>query len=202
MTLLTIARSVGYNVGLSEPPQSVFGVDGNDERQLVQFTQEAALEIERRVDWGALRKSEVITGTGSDSRFTLPTDFSRLVQGAAVFSGGVPLRGGLSAEEWASLLITSGAPRYYRLDGDAILLFPYPLAGVNVTINYQSKNWTGSGTAWTSDSETPLLPEDLIERGAVWRWKRHISAEYQDYVAEFEAALADRARFESGMRSP
>nr|MBA3243255.1 hypothetical protein [Acidobacteriota bacterium] len=196
MTLLTIAQSVGYNVGISEPPQSVFGVDGNDERQLLQFTTEAGRELERRVDWGSLRKSEVIAGTGSDSRFNLPADFSRLVEGAAVYSAGVPLRGGLSAEEWSSLTITSGTPRYFRLDGAAILIYPYPLAGVNVTVSYQSQNWTGSGTAWTSDGQVPLVPEDLIERGAVWRWKRHISAEYQDYVAEFEAALADRARFE------
>ena len=200
MTLLTIAASVATNVSL-QPPTIV--LNGDDDARLVQqFTTEAAKELERRVDWGALRKTHIISGSGLDSRFPLPSDFSRLIEGAAVICNGVPLRGGLSADEWNSFTSVVGTPRYFRIDGDWILLYPYPSAGVNVEMTYQSKNWTGTGDTWNDDAEEAELPEDLIALGAVWRWKRYMAADFQDYVAEFESMLTDRAKFEGGVRSP
>lgn len=204
LTLLTIAKSVARNVGVTVP-SAVLSSSVRENVLLAQFSSEAAIEIARRVDWSALRKATTITGTGANANFALPSDFSRLTAGMAVktVSGGVAVRGGVSADEWFSLIPIEATPRYFRLLGTAISFYPYPAVAEQMSVSYQSKNWCSNDAEdWTTDDDTALVPEDLVIKGAIWRWKRHIGGDYQDYLAEFEAAIADFARFDNGARMP
>jgi hypothetical protein len=125
-----------------------------------------------------------------------------MIEGSAVTVGGNPVRGGLSPDEWASLSQSAGTPRYFQLSAGKIYLYPHPTQDMTVSYTFQSKNWTPSGASWGADTETAFVPEDLIEMGAIWRWKRHIGASFEDYLSEFESALADRAKFDGGVRLP
>lgn len=202
MTLLTIAKAVARNVGV-DPPTAVLSTASGAAPMIAQFTREAATEIVRRVDWTALRATTTIVGIGQDVDYDLPPAFQRLISGMAVKIDGVAIRGGVSADEWASLTAVAGTPRYFRLINNQISFYPYPAAAASITVTYQSKNWCSNDTNdWSSDTDTALISEDLITKGAIWRWKRHVGGDFQDHLGEFEAALADLARFDEGARMP
>lgn len=201
MSLLSIAQEVAINVGIPVP-STAFGTD-TDSKRLVQYTQEAANEISRRADWAALRSTTSISGTGSNDDFDLPSGFARLTTGASVTVGGVPVRGGVSQSEWVALTAISGTPRYFRLSGTKISFYPYPADGASVSISYLTENWCSSGgKVWVADTDTALVPETLIAKGAVWRWRRFLGKDFQDYLSEFESALSDLAKADGGVRLP
>jgi len=201
MSLLTIAQGMSTLVSI-QSPTSVLSNATDDNRKIIRFTTDAAEELERRVDWSAMRHVTTFTGTGANDDFELPEDFSRLIEGNSVKSSSGPVRVGLSPDEWNSLTPVEGAPRYARLIGGSISFYPYLAAAATVAVTYQSKNWCPTGTRWGSDDEEAIVPEDLIRMGAVWRWRRHLGQDIQDYLAEYESALADRAKFDGGIRSP
>ena len=61
-----------------------------------------------------------------------------------------------------------------------------------------SQNWnaTANSAAWASDSDVPVIPDELVLLGVIWRWRRHKGMDYQDPQAEYEAALNDLASFD------
>lgn len=201
MSLLSIAQAMAPELSIPVPT-SILSDTGDDAVKIVRFTVAAADEITRRVDWSALRSSTTLTGTGVNISFSLPSGFSRLIDGAAIKSGTSIVRVGLSPDEWNSLTAVQGTPRFAYLTGSSLSLFPYLANAATVTVAYQSKNWSATGTSWGSDGETALIPETLIQQGAIWRWRRHMGQDYQDYLGEYEASLADLAKFDGGIRSP
>jgi len=196
MTALSIARKVCIEVRLPSPSTLV----SNTEVAYVEVRnamEDAANEIARRVDWRGLQATTTITGTGSNDDFALPSGFSRLTRGNAVSVAGAPVRGGLSDDEWFSLTAAEGTPRFYRLKADTISFFPYPASGASVLVSYLTENWcSAGGSVWANDTDTALIPEDLIVKGAVWRYKRQKGLDYSDQLAEFEAALSDFTAFD------
>lgn len=202
MTFLSIMKSVAVNAGIEVP--STTGANDPDHVKLAEFINEAGQELVRRVDWGPLRRTATLTGTGTASDYQIAPDFDRLTMGMNVAFGMNAVRGSLTPDEWFSLVPTQGSPRYYYLKGTRLALYPYPAAGAAVRVQYQSSQWVnnGSGSSLTVDNDTAMVPEDLIEMGAVWRWRRHVGKDFADQLAEFEAALVDRARGDSAVRLP
>ncbi len=203
MTILEIIQGVCKNVGVDIPTIAVTN-QNREYLELMQFATETANEVARRVDWSALRATGTITGTGTNDNFALPAGFSRLTQGNAVTAGGNPVRGGISQDEWVSMTPSSGTPRYFKVNGtSSISFYPYPVLSSTVSVSYLTKNWASNGTAaWVADSDTPLVPDDLIMMGTIWRFKRKSGQDYSDYLAEFEAILADRSESDARERSP
>ncbi len=201
MSLLTIARNIAVNVGVAVPSEVKSSSDP-DAMKIVRFTEEAGEEVARRANWGALRKTGAVTGTGANDRFALPTDFGRVIPGTSIKSAGSVIRTGLSADEWNSLPASVGTPRYARLEGQTVAFWPYLPTSQQAAVTYQSLYWCGGGTSWAADGDVAAVPEILIEKGALWRWRRQLGADYQDQFAEFETALADLARMDDAMRFP
>lgn len=201
MTLLTIAQTVATNASI-DPPDSVQTSD-DDNIKLVQFINEAGQECARRVDWSNLRKGINVPGTGFDAPYDLPSDYMRLVRGMSVAVGMIAVRGGLSADEWFSIEQQMGTPRYYRMSGKTISFYPYPAETTTVRLQYISSSWvSGDKSEMSANEDTALIDENLIAKGAIWRFRRHIGADYQDQLAEFEAVLADTAAADGAERLP
>lgn len=199
MSLLTIAQGVALNVGV-ESPDSITGSSDRTDAELLEQINLAGEELARRVDWGALTKTTTVNGTGTDDNFTLPTDFDRMATGACVVGDGGAVRA-LSQGEFANLPTASAAdPRYYLLRNNIIRFFPILPANDSVTVTYQSSDWVTDGTnaaaLFTSDSETSLIPEYLLEMSATVKWLRQKAQPFADREAEYEAALAGEAQFD------
>jgi hypothetical protein len=202
MTLLTIVQDVARNTAIGIPATA----SGSTEREIVnivQFVNDTGLELARRVDWGALRQTSTKTGTGLLVAHTMPSGYSRLINGNAVSASGVPVRGGLSPDEWASLTPVEGTPRFFRMRGNTISFYPFLATGATAVVTFQSEHWASNGTERLNlDAETALIPEDLITKGAIWRQRRHVGQDFSDQIAEYEAALADYAAYDARDRSP
>ena len=196
MSLLTVAQALARNVGLVVP-SVVATAPQREWSEAMEMANETGQEVARRVDWGVLTR--VVTSPSVGAFVTLPADFDRMVPGITVRSGQSILRP-LTRPEWGSLITTSGLPRYFLLEGQTITLWPTPVAPVQVTVTYQSENWITNATAYVRDTDTALIDEALIEKGLIARWRRQKGMDYADFEAEYEAALADRARFDGRSR--
>lgn len=195
MTLLTIAKQVAKSVGLDVPSQ-VVGSTARAMVEMLSFADETGEELARRVDWGQLTASTTLTGDGTDKQFALPSGFSRITPGIGVVNSGGTYVRPLTRAEWGSLTMAEGTPRYFLLQDNDIRLFPYLASAATATLYYQSKHWCSNSTAaWTADDETSLIDEGLFAKGLEVRWRRQKGMDYADQEAEFEAALADFARF-------
>jgi hypothetical protein len=204
MSLLTIVQEIGLDVGLfgESPPTSFIGTIDRQNSELLSYINAAGEQIARRVDWNALRKTVTLTGTGTPITFALPTDYSRLIKGNAVTHVGQPVRGGLSADEWSSLTMIAGRPRYMQMSGANIDLFPYLATGATVKVVYQSLNWNVSKALYQGDNEVALIPETCITKFAIARWRRQKQMPYESQTAEAEQTLKDFADFDDRQRSP
>lgn len=210
LTLLQVAQSVARDVGLAQPTAVVGSTDDTNRgmvemKQCLDFVGE---DLSRRVDWSALRTEVTLTGNGSAFAHPLPASYLRMMAGNAVKLA-VSLaivRGGLSAEEFLSLPAVVGTPRYYLIGGPrgakTISFWPYLANAFGATALVQSENWVASATSYQADSDIALLPSPLMVKGGIARWRRQKGMDFADYVAEYEAALANYAEFDDGARSP
>jgi hypothetical protein len=196
MNLLTIAQLAAPYIGIPKPVTTAD--QGPDSVKLVTFANAAGLEMARRFDWAALTKKATITGTGSAARIAMPTDYQHLTAGLSIVHNGSPVRGGISDDEWMSLDFSEGDPRYFRMFGNSIELYPYLAVGDTINISYQSKWWVkGNKERLTVDTDEPLIPDRAIVMGAVWRFMRSAGKDYSDYMAEYESLFQDFAQQEN-----
>lgn len=199
MSLLTILKEVCQNGGV-DPSIAAFASTEPAIIQMITFSQNAVEEIIRPTykddsgkiikgaQWGVLGKSTTITGNGAAQVYTMPTDFSELSDGAAVTvaSLGVTVRGGLSTDEWNVITPAVGTPRFFLLYGNKMELYPFLANSVTAKVSYMSKSWCSNGTGfWAADADTALIPELLITKNTIWRWKRQNGMAYQEYKDEF-----------------
>lgn len=199
MSLLTIAQAVAKSVGIAVP-SSVFGASDRDAVVLLSLANEVGEELARRVDWGELSRTAVLTGDGTFKTHDLPAGFSRIVTGIGVIGDAGAVRP-LTRAEWGSLTGVAGDPRYFLLQGSQITLWPYLASAETATVTYQTEFWCDNGTAaFASDDDAPLLDEDLFAKGLEVRWRRQKGEAYADQEAEYEAALKDFAIFNDRAR--
>ena len=199
MSLLTIAQGLARNVGM-QVPTSVVGSTMREWQEALQFANETGEELARRVDWGALQANHTLTGDGTNLTYAMPAGFSRFSKGIAVKVGTSIVRP-LSRAEWNSLTPVQGTPRYFLAEGSEVTLWPFLANAATATASYQSDNWTSAGSsAFTVDSQTSLIDEDLFLKGLIARWRRQKGMPYQDEEAEYEAALQDFANFDDRSR--
>lgn len=198
MSLLSICNALAENVGL-ETTQLVRTSPKRDWAEAVTMANAAGDELARRVDFGALRRNETLAGDGTAKTYTI-AGFSRIIGGIAITYGAGIVRP-LTQAEWASLDPVEGSPRYFRLEGNTLQLWPYLPAGQSATLRFQTRNWCSNGTnAWNADTDTALIDEGLLTKCLIVRWRRQKGMPFEDYEAEYEADLADRSRFDDAGR--
>lgn len=210
MSLLSIVSNVSMEVGLGSVGQ-VIGTSDDTALQIAAFVQREGKELASSIDWVSLKWELVLEGDGSQTLWTLPSDFRSLFNGDALWSNQfqfVPLGGRVSDEEMIAIKnmpITPTRP-VWRLWQGQVEIWPALASGEIVTTEYYSTNWigtpgdaTGRKARFTSDDDTPLLNEDLLELAGIWRWKR---AQGIDYSEEFETYRNTRDRLAGYDRGP
>jgi hypothetical protein len=202
MDVIELARAIAPSIA-TPAPSVIVGSNNPDAVKLLQLMNETGQEIARRADWGALEKTPTVSATGTAQTYALPSDFSRLSLGSAVTFNGMPVRGGLSRDEAFALPATIGTPRYFRLAGKTIRFYPHPPALSQVLVSYQTANWCfNGGTGFSADDDEPLIPDELMTRGTIWRWKRSEGQDFSDFLAEYEAMLEQFGAFDQRERQP
>lgn len=200
MTLLTVCEALAKNVGLPVPAQVAAATDRTSV-EMLQFANDTATEIARRVDWGRLTASATITGTGAAVAHSLPSGFSRIAAGASVFTSGGAVIRSLTRAEWDTLTAVQGTPRYFYVTATTIQFWPYLANAATARLVYQTGNWCSNGTsAFSADSNTALFSEVVLEKGLIARWRRQKGMDFADFEAEYEAELKNQAAFDDRSR--
>lgn len=105
----------------------------------------------------------------------------------------LPLLGPTSAKDWQFLkaIVVTG-PRYsFRLRQDLFIVTPAPPAGHTWVFEYVSKNFVKTAlnvyqNTFTLDTDTILLPENIVKADLRWRWKKEKGLPYAEDFNSFE----------------
>lgn len=85
----------------------------------------------------------------------------------------------------------------YRLRGNELLFLPAPTAGQTCAFEYVSRYWlTDSGgstyrDAFAADSDLPLVDDELMLTGILWRWRKVKGFDYAEEQLAYERQVAD-----------
>jgi hypothetical protein len=200
MTLLTIAQRVADEVGLPRPA----GVAGSTDqlaRQMFALANTTLEELGKR-NWPELVETFTFPTVVNQAAYSGPTDYARFATDAAfVTSMYYSLRGSLSANEWQRRLngLPSIAGRYrYRVFGSPpqINIVPAPQKVESVTFEYLSSNLAVNASnvpipLYSVDTDTSIMPEELVRKGLKWRIKH---AKGLDYSEDYNAYERDAAQ--------
>lgn len=206
MTAETVLNNVLLEVGLDVTSAQISS--GTLEmRQIVRFMNAAGVDVSRRAEWSKMSKRVTFAhddsgggnapggGTVTTSIFDLPDDFHEMAENGAVKLNGIadfcPVRAVVSPEQWEFLLTQPSTQPYYHLTAGQLQFSP-GLDTNGATVRYVSKYWVEGKEAINQNGDNILVPERLIEKGAIWRWKRQKGLPFDDVLAEYEAdILAD-----------
>lgn len=212
MTILTIVQDAAVRCGWQNSPTSAIGNTGTDAlniQQMIAFAQDIGRDSLERANWTGLDRAATITGDGTTTLFTLPSDWNRFNPGdkapnSPLISSKYPLTplfGPVNAEELNALkaLPASTVRPVWRMIGTSIELWPALTAGEIVTFNYFSEAWilavdnVTRRERWVSDTDRSLINEDIIMKGVIWRWLQSKGLDYAEAFRAFEMSLTRNA---------
>lgn len=125
--------------------------------------------------------------------YALPSDFEHIINGTFWDRGyRWQVQGPLTPQEWQVLksgLSPTGPRRRFRFFGGSVHLDPIPYDSNLLVYEYYSNSFCLAAdgtlkTLFTLDTDTYVLPDDLLIQGMIWRWRR---AKGLDYSQEYES---------------
>ena len=145
-----------------------------------------------------LTTSSTTLAFGQES-YPLPSDYDYMITGTQWDRGfRWQIYGPLTPGEWQVLksgLSPTGPRRRFRLMAGKFFLDPIPYDSNNLVYEYYSTNFaldsSGNGkNLFSQDSDTYVLPDDLLVLGLIWRWRRAKGLDYEQEFKTYEDAMA------------
>lgn len=213
MTLLEIIQNFTLPTGIPKPA-TVFGSTDPQVLQAAALLQEGLEDLSQRGAWERLTYEATWVTTAAEDQGALttlaPNGFRWLIpQTLWDRTQKLPLVGAMSSQDWQALkAIVITGPRYsFRFRGGNFLVTPAPPAGHTWAFEYISKNFAlaADGTTYkavlTADSDTILLPDQIVRADLRWRWKKEKGLAYAEDFNRAEE-LINNALGRDGARPP
>jgi hypothetical protein len=210
MSLLTTIQYVCGRTNVPVPA-TVTGSTDNQVVQMMRLLEEEGNDLARRHPWQAITFEATHTTIAAEDQGAMSTIASngfRDIKPDTFWdrSSKLPILGPLSDNQWAAYkgLATTGARYHFRIRGGKILVNPVPPASLSWAFEYTSKNWILGidGTTYkqyfTLDTDTILLPEDLVLMGLRWRWKKEKGFDYAEDFETYEKQVKDAMGHDGG----
>jgi hypothetical protein len=195
-TLLGMVTQACQEIGIPAPSTVTGSPDAQIQQLLALANREGREQVAAPVQWPQLQAKQTITLVNGQASYDFPSDFNSYIPDT-MWNPSMrwTVAGPLSPQNWEfvkSGLINTQPWMRFRVYGGKIYFDPTPTttnAGQTVTVEYQSKNFCASAggtpqSAWASDSDTFLLPEDIMVLGLKWRF---LAAKRMDYSEEKKA---------------
>ena len=197
MTVESVLNNVLPELGVDRTGAQISAGD-YEMRQIRALMNAAGRDIARRAEWSGLVRYWTVAG-GVDEA-DLPVDFHRMAERGAVRlnkTGFHPVRAVVAPEQWEFLAARNSSQPYYHL-AEGKLRFSPALDSDGARVRYLSSHWVDGRDAITQNGDNLLVPEMLVERGTIWRWKRQKGLAFDDLLAEFEADLIAEIKADRG----
>lgn len=202
MSLLTTIQYVCGRTGVPVPA-TVYGTTDTQVLQMLRLLEEEGNDLAKRGNWEALTNEATHTTTAAEDQgaiTTIATNGFRAIKHDTIWDRTdilpIPLIGSTAWQRMKA--VASTGPRYrYRLRGGKLLITPTPAASHTLAFEYLSKNWIlgVDGTTYkqyfTLDTDTILLPEDLVLLGLRWRWKKEKGFDYAEDFRTYETQVKE-----------
>ncbi len=206
MSLLSICESVLTSTGWD----SFTSVSSNTDktaRQIVALCNIELRNLARRFDWPQLALENNFQTVAGQATYNTPADFEKLIQDSAYNKDEYyRLRSGMSDYQWNSwkygLMGQLSHQRYklrYTNGAPFIEIAPAPSSVENLVYVYKTKFYVtnAGGTQlkekYQLDDDVAIIPEDVIEMGLMWRFKRAKGLDFSAELAEYNEM--SRTRF-------
>ena len=197
MTAENILERIVTEVGL-DIPNAQLSNDDYEMRKLRRIINEAGEDVAKRAPWARLIKE--INVPPNTSEMNLPDDFYEIAQSGGIRLNGnefKPVRPIVAPLLWAFLAVHPSSQPYYHIH-DGKILFAPQVNHLGAKMKYKSKQWIQQKDEITENGDQVLIPERLIAKGAIWRWKRQQGMPFEDLLAEFEADLNAEIKADRG----
>lgn len=199
--LLTICNRVLDEIGSFDVPTYIVSNEDDTAKQLLAFARKVGGELVRDYDWQELAKTSSVTTVAGTSTYDLEDDYERLAPDTMWDTDSYRrMRGHTSKRSWSAITssqVPTAATYYWRLHGNLIHVYPTPGAAFTFTYEYLSSHYceTSGGTdlaEWTSDTDVPLLPDDLFINGIKYYFSKANNLPYGDAEAEYDWVIQSR----------
>jgi hypothetical protein len=209
--MLSIVQTIAEEVGVSAP-SSVAGSQDRTAKQLLRIVNRAGNRLVRK-PWPILQTEFTFQTVAGTPSYVLPGDFSELLSDTVWDRSNYwQLRGGLTPQEWqvrkSAITVSVSTRKRFRIKALAgvkrFYIDPTPQEVVTLVFEYLSNAWaqaTGGGvlkTAFTTDTDVSLLPEELLEMSGIWRFRYAKGLDYAEARKEYDEQLEAIFGAESG----
>lgn len=197
MSLLSIIRDAWARLGVSDtlPAAVITSADANVSVMRALAVQEGR-ELAARATWQRLVKEATFTTVATETQpGVVPSDFGRAIPDTIWnYTEREPMLGPLEPQDWQALKAGLVGPPdlYFRIRGGDFLILPAPPVGQDIRFEYVSTWWVdtnGDGaadaSAFASDTDAPVLSDELLTLGVMWRWLKRNRLPYGDEFAEY-----------------
>lgn len=211
MALLDIVRDAAAIIGLPRPA-AVINNNGISAVLLLALANREGRTLSRMKNaygggWTILEREHSFDTVADVDEYDLPGDFYSVIANSVWDRGNFfPVRGGISPQEWqairSGLVQSAQLRRRYRItrtrSAGAVKKFfldPVPSEVQPQIFEYLSDAWVSNAagtdqySVFKDDTDVPLLPADLFERGIVWRYLKSKGFDYASELAEYEIEL-------------
>lgn len=211
MTVLTAMQSAAIRL-LGQKPGTFFGATNQFEVELTDLVNEVATDISKYQDWQALVRFAVVAGDGTETDFSLPDDYDRMLQNAEVQDSTAWAWGYRRVNDLNTFtyLVNTGwgpYPGVWTLYANLLRFTPAPATATTATYPYitidivKDAGSLAGKPQFTSDTDTFLLPERLLTLGLVWRWRENKKLDASGDQEAFIKALDEYAVKDRGSRA-
>ena len=210
MSLLTIVQYACRRAAVPVP-DVVYGTSDQQILQMLALLEEEGNDLAQRGVWQGLTFEASWTTTAAEDQGALTTLASngfRYIKNDTIWSRTrrLPVAGPLSPQDWQTLKAWSVSGPYYqyRIRGGRLLVNPAAPASESWFFEYLSKNWilSASGSVYkqyfTLDTDTVLIPEELLILGLRWRWKKEKGLDYAEDFRTYEMQVKNALGSDGG----
>lgn len=203
MTVLSVVQHFCKRTNLPVPA-TVLGTTDEEVLQVMSLLEEEGNDLSGRGSWQSLTFEASLTSAATESQgamTSIATNGFRYIKNQTIWdrTNRLPIWGPLDDKEWqARKALAPTGPRYqFRIRGGLLIINPVPVAGYSWYFEYVSKNWIlgADGTTYkqyfTLDTDTILLPEELVLTGLRWRWKKEKGFDYAEDFRTYEMQVKD-----------
>lgn len=198
MSLLTICQNVCAVVGWPRPN----AIAANTDATAQQIFALANLELQRlseRFCWPHLEVEYPFATAAGQSTYYFPADFRVLAENA-IFDASeyYAVKGSQGLPYWQLLkygkLGSLARTRFRVVYPDGVEITPAPVNVRNFIAVYYSKNYAansagGATPRYVADSDVSRIPEQYIELGLMWRFRRAKGLDFSAELAEYNETI-------------
>ena len=196
MSLLTIVADACDRVGVPAPSSVMTSADLTIKQMRALCDQEVK-DLGRAHAWQVLQKENVWAATATEEQSgVIPVDFDRFIP-YTMFNRtrNRIVSGPLTPTEYQDLKSRQATVVYdaFRQRGNKLLFLPTPTAGQEYVFEYVTcyivSDASGNETKkkFTADGDYPLLDEELVTLGLIWRFYRAKGLDFAEAFTSYQA---------------